>query len=174
MAPPIFLPFPPVPLAPFFSSALCVRVPLFVSAFPQPLGGAGAGAATARPRRWLRRRLEAPGRRWRGTRLTLEASRATGLTGSRRRRRTRSGRSGRSGRRPGVWRRRPTACLAPVGVMPRSAARASAATCLAPGGVDSVMSPQLTLCELSSHESSSGGFCRAQLTSCELRWISAS
>ena len=39
----------------------------------------------------------------------------------------------------------------------------------APGRVELVMSPQLTLCELSSHESSSGGFCRAELTSCELR-----
>ena len=40
-----------------------------------------------------------------------------------------------------------------------------------PRGVDSVMSPQLTLCELSSRELSSGGFCQAQLTSCEPGWI---
>ena len=38
----------------------------------------------------------------------------------------------------------------------------------APGGVVLVMSPQLALCELSSHESSSGGFRQAELTSCEL------
>ena len=40
-----------------------------------------------------------------------------------------------------------------------------------PRGVDSVMSPQLTLCELSSRELSSGGFCQAELTSCEPGWI---
>ena len=37
-----------------------------------------------------------------------------------------------------------------------------------PGGVDSVMSPQLALCEVSSHGLSSGGFCRAELTWREL------
>ena len=42
---------------------------------------------------------------------------------------------GESGRRPGAWRRRPPARPAP-------------------GGVDLVMSPQLALCEVSSHESS--------------------
>ena len=40
-----------------------------------------------------------------------------------------------------------------------------------PGGVDLVMSPQLALCELSSRELSSGGFCQAQLASCEPGWI---
>ena len=34
----------------------------------------------------------------------------------------------------------------------------------ASGGVELVMSPQLDSCELSSHELSSGGFCRAELT----------
>ena len=40
-----------------------------------------------------------------------------------------------------------------------------------PGRVELTMSPQLALCELSSHELSSGGFCQAQLTSCEPGWI---
>ena len=40
-----------------------------------------------------------------------------------------------------------------------------------PGGVDLVMSPQLALCELSSRELSSGGFCQAELASCEPGWI---
>ena len=37
-----------------------------------------------------------------------------------------------------------------------------------PGRVELVMSPQLALCEVSSHESSSGGFCRAELAWREL------
>ena len=40
-----------------------------------------------------------------------------------------------------------------------------------PGRVELTMSPQLTLCELSSRELSSGGFCQAELTSCEPEWI---
>ena len=40
-----------------------------------------------------------------------------------------------------------------------------------PGRVELTMSPQLTLCELSSHELSSGGFCQAELASCEPGWI---
>ena len=40
-----------------------------------------------------------------------------------------------------------------------------------PGRVELTMSPQLTLCELSSHELSSGGFCQAELASCEPEWI---
>ena len=40
-----------------------------------------------------------------------------------------------------------------------------------PGRVELTMSPQLTSCELSSHELSSGGFCQAELASCEPGWI---
>ena len=40
-----------------------------------------------------------------------------------------------------------------------------------PGRVELTMSPQLTSCELSSHELSSGGFCQAELASCEPEWI---
>ena len=41
----------------------------------------------------------------------------------------------------------------------------------APGGVDSVMSPQLALCELSSRGLSSDGLCRAEFAWREMRWI---
>ena len=64
----------------------------------------------------------------------------------------------------------------PLNDLPVSA-RSSATACSsspAPGGVDSVMSPGLALCEVGSHNASAGGFRRAGLALCELRWISAS
>ena len=50
----------------------------------------------------------------------------------------------------------------------RRAARRTVRRAARPGGVDSVMSSGLALCEVSSHGLSSGGFCRAELTWREL------
>ena len=65
----------------------------------------------------------------------------------------------RPGTRRAVRRRTPPGGVgSPVPVVVLAALRV-----FAPGGVELVMSPQLALCEVSSHESNSGGFCRAEL-----------